>query len=536
MDRRRRFTLLISIFALAAVAIRVPALNSKPLHTDEAVHAFKTGQLLAGEPFRYNPADYHGPLLHYGGWLSSRLHGVDRFADLEASQLRIVTALFGGLMLLWLLALSPLVSRPGLTLSAALMLLSPALVYYSRYFIMEVLLVCFYLGFMVSVMRYLARPDTKWMAASAVCLGLMFAAKETALIFLAAAGLGLALTAGLPAARRQILAQWRSSFPPWHSGAFGAILLAVFILLISGFGTDWGNVLRYVQGYGGYLERGLDTSVHRQPWTYYGKLLLYSHWAGGPLWSEGLIVLLALGGAVRIFRPTDGADNGRRQAGRFLAWSTLGGLVILSLVPYKTPWNVLAILAGAILLAGYGTQALLELLGQTRWRMAVAGLIGAALLHLGWQAAAASGRYAASPLNPYVYGHTSEELASLTDALHRAAAVTPEGFDLPLQIVAPQDDYWPLPWDLRKFTQVYWWSAIDTSVPPAPVIVAHMTAANQEQQEAAIAAYVYQGRPAGERSVYMTLFGEPVALRPGVFLVTYMAKDLHDRLAEAAGN
>ena len=33
------------------------------MHTDEAVNAYIVGQLLAGEPFQYDPQDRHGPAL-----------------------------------------------------------------------------------------------------------------------------------------------------------------------------------------------------------------------------------------------------------------------------------------------------------------------------------------------------------------------------------------------------------------------------------------------------------------------------------------
>ena len=53
------------LVALIGLALRLPQLGARPMHTDEAVNAYMVGQLLAGEPFSYDPQDRHGPaLLH----------------------------------------------------------------------------------------------------------------------------------------------------------------------------------------------------------------------------------------------------------------------------------------------------------------------------------------------------------------------------------------------------------------------------------------------------------------------------------------
>ena len=51
------------IVALLGLPLRLPQLGERPMHTDEAVNAYIVGQLLAGEPFTYDPQDRHGPAL-----------------------------------------------------------------------------------------------------------------------------------------------------------------------------------------------------------------------------------------------------------------------------------------------------------------------------------------------------------------------------------------------------------------------------------------------------------------------------------------
>ena len=54
--------------------------------------------------------------------------------------------------------------------------------------------------------------------------------------------------------------------------------------------------------------------------------------------------------------------------------------------------------------------------------------------------------------------------------LERLAEVSPEGHAMTIHVVTPEN-YWPLPWYLRRFEQVGWWSAPPAD-PYAPVVIA----------------------------------------------------------------
>ncbi len=530
MLNRQVFNLLIALLVLVAFAIRVPDLDGKPMHTDEAVHAYKTGELLEGYAFRYDPLDFHGPLLHFSAWISARLHGIHEYRDLEPRHLRLATVVYGSLIIAWLWALYKCIPPLALVFSGALFIVSPALVYYSRYFIMETLLVFFHLGFTIAIMRYLVKPTTKWLLIGAICLGLMFATKETALLYLLAAGLGLAATVALAPSRSGILSRLKLAARPWHVPLFFLIVALVFTILVSAFGSNWENIGTYLQGYGTHLQRGLHENAHVKPWYYYGRLLIFSHWDSGPVWSEGLILVLGAIGAVHFYRQRNSAKSPQVTAHNFLVWNTFLGIILFSLVPYKTPWNMLGYLAGMILLAGQGVLVLFEKYSGHRQRLLLAGILLLGFGHLAWQMVAATTRYDASPLNPYVYAHTSHDLDKLVTGLNQAAAVDSVGFDLPIQVIATGHDYWPLPWDLRRFSTVYWWETIDSGIAPAAVIIGCMTENDQDSVEANIADYVYSGFAPGQKTMYTSLFGAPIALRPGVTLATFIRYDLYNRL------
>ncbi|MCL5269114.1 MAG: hypothetical protein M1457_00825, partial [bacterium] len=126
-----------------ALFMRLPGLRHRPMHVDEAVQAVKTGLLFDSGHYRYNPHEFHGPSLYYLTLPTLWAKRIQRFAQADEATFRRVTVVFGvGLIVLLLLVADGL----GLTetlAAAILMAISPAMVFYSRYYIQEMLLVFF---------------------------------------------------------------------------------------------------------------------------------------------------------------------------------------------------------------------------------------------------------------------------------------------------------------------------------------------------------------------------------------------------------
>src|SRR5579864_8589453 len=88
------------VAALIGLAVRLPQLDARPMHTDEAVNAYIVGQLLAGETFTYDPHDRHGPALAALAWPLARMQGAKSFSDLTEAELRRASVLAGTLTIL----------------------------------------------------------------------------------------------------------------------------------------------------------------------------------------------------------------------------------------------------------------------------------------------------------------------------------------------------------------------------------------------------------------------------------------------------
>ena len=92
--------LLFAIAVLAGVLLRLPRLDLRPMHVDEAVHAIKFGDLLERHAYRYDPVEYHGPTLNYFTLLPAYLTSETTLIRVHECHARIVPVFFGVLLIL----------------------------------------------------------------------------------------------------------------------------------------------------------------------------------------------------------------------------------------------------------------------------------------------------------------------------------------------------------------------------------------------------------------------------------------------------
>jgi uncharacterized protein (TIGR03663 family) len=522
---RSRWIFLVPV--LLAAALRFPALAARPMHADEAVHADKFGTLLEGGGYTYDPSEYHGPTLYYLTLPSAWLQGARTYVALDEVTLRAVPASLGVALVAAHLGAAPFLGTAGAAVAALLAALSPAMVFYSRYYIHETPLVFFSFGALLAAGWYLRRPGALPALVAGACVGLMHATKETAPIAVGSMLLALALTLLADRWSGQAVRDLRSVVRP--RDALLAVLAAALVssLLFSSFLDHPRGLLDSVRAYGIYLGRAGPASPHVHPWDYYLRLLIHFPARGTPFWTEGLVVgLAAVGGwAGWSARGIPGADS---RVLRFLGLYTLLMLASYSAIPYKTPWCLLGLLHGMILLAGAGAVFLVRACRRAATKALVGVVLAAGAGHLGWQAFSGSFRFPADPRNPYVYAHTSTDVFEIVGRLEGLARVHPDGLALPVQVMS-RENLWPLPWYLRGFTRVAWWNGVPETARSAPVIVA------TPDMEEALVRKLYDLPPPGERELYVSVFDRPVELRPRVELRAYAARTLWEDFLRAGG-
>lgn len=499
-----RWSAWVLLLALAvALALRIPQLGNRPLHNDEAVNAFKLSELWLEGRYKYDPDEYHGPVLHYASLPFVWLSGIQNRDQLCDGILRWVTAAFGvGLVLLVPLMTSGL-GRGTTAWAAVFTAISPAMVFYSRYFIHEMLLVFFTALTLGAGWRMFLSGSVAWGALAGAGVGLMYATKETFVITMAAVVGGGCITALWCSPRPM---DWRGILQkiPWRAcfAAVGTGLL-LWSMFFTSFFTNMGGLLDSIQTYLPWLKRAGGHSPHIHPWYFYLERIAWFHPPKSPVWSEGLIVGLAVLGMITAF------FRDATPLHRFLMLYTVLLTAAYSFISYKTPWCMLSFLLGMILLAAIGVTRLVDRIQSLPGRVLLMTLLAGLSIQLTWQAWRASFTHSADRRNPYVYAQTGMDLAKLVERIEGISRISTTGTDTVIKIIAPGGDYWPLPWALKKFKNVGWYEQLPED-PFAPIVVAG------SKLEARL-------DDRSERKWLMVGLNE---LRPGKFFETYVELEL----------
>src|SRR5436853_4363471 len=139
----RRVIVGLLLVAGVAMALRCPHLDERPMHNDEAVNAIKFAQLWERGSYKYDPNEHHGPTLPYLTLAVAPLTGTPDFVHLTEIKLRVITVLFGLGLVMLVPSVADGLGRKAAIWAAIFTAVSPAMVFYSRYYIHEILLVFF---------------------------------------------------------------------------------------------------------------------------------------------------------------------------------------------------------------------------------------------------------------------------------------------------------------------------------------------------------------------------------------------------------
>ncbi len=511
MSKNAAFSALFLLVVCAAIMFRVVRLDIRPMHHDEANQAIKFEDLLERGEYRYDPIEHHGPTLYYFSLPFAWIGSGKSFAALNEGILRLVPAVFGvGIILLFLL-LREGYSSSAIFFSGFFTAISPLMVFYSRFYIQETLLVFFLLGAIAASWRYHMNRSWGWASATGVFIGLMYATKETCVIAFGA------LFAGLVLAR--IFTREPVGEKPPLSHAFiliGSAFLVAFLLFSSFFQNPKG-IVDSVASFANYLGKAGDAGFHSYPWPYYLKMLAFSRYGQGPIWSEAFVLILALVGGVAAFWPRSREDASPLFM-RFVFFYTLISTVIYSIISYKTPWNMLPFYIGIILLAGSGTAFLLDASKKPLIQSLIFVLLGVGLYQLGGQSYRASFVSQTDPNNPYVYAQTSADFLNLVQRVDDISQYHPDQKNMLIKVITHPDEAWPLPWYLRGYARVGYWTGVNVAgdLEDVPIVISSIDMTEK-----------IQGK------LQKTHQGEFFGLRPEVLLAVHIRKDLWEKFLES---
>ena len=526
--KKKVFSYLFILILLLGLAVRLFRLDLRPMHHDEANQAYKFGLLLEKGEYRYDPSDHHGPTLYYFSLPFAWLSGQKTYADLAENTLRGVAAFFGVFTILLLLATGKYLTVAEKSWAAVFLAIAAPVIYFNRFYIQETMFVAFGLAFVFCLWRFIQKPDFREAVWLGLTAGLLYATKETSLIVFGSAALALVLIwfwSRLKNRKRrgERTRTLRQADLKAMIKAFWPVLTAVLVFLAVSF-IFYSSFLRYPQGLmesyrslAGYTHKALEAGWHQHGfWYYFSLLFFHKEGPNSPVFSEIPFLALALYGLVLSL-----AGFSRKAAENFRPYLALFALVtalVYSAIPYKTPWNLLIFYAIFLVLAGVGFARLLALIKIRQARIILAGAL---LLWTGWQSYLVNIYFHSFPANPYVYAQTLPDFMRLVSRVEELASVSKDGREMLMKVIAPPEETWPLPWYLRRFTQVGYWTASEQveALEPAEIVI--MSAGEA-------------GKRAGtELDSYYTQY---FSLRPDVLLTLCVREDLWEnyRLRKSA--
>ena len=444
---------------ILSLTLRLQNLEERPIHADEATGARILAGQLAGKDYQFDPQHFHGPLLSLSSQPIARSRSETSWSELSTTTLRLSTVIAGLLVvftpLLWRRSIGPW----GALAAAALLASSPLMVYYNRMYIHESLLTLFAMLACAAVLRLTEQPGKRIAIASGLCIGLMFATKETFAISILAwlPAVGLCYWRQQANEARHLCPNLRIYLLPSACLAITAAFTAAYFYS-DGFRSMQG-IIDAVRTYFVYET----TAGHEKGMGYYLELLIWPKQQFGIWWTEALIALLAV--IAVAFAVVKRVPN---PAVLFLAVATVCHFIIYSCIGYKTPWLMMVPWAHACLLAGYVFSYFPNL--KTRSRFLLTLLLLTGLAYQTKQSIHASGRLANDSRNPYAYVPTSKDAAKVERWLHELRALPDAPTLTPIGVIG--QGYWPLPWYLRTFETIGYWPTPIQDITDLPIIFA----------------------------------------------------------------
>ena len=170
--------LIAAVLALAVIT-RLWALGTRVMSHDESLHVYYAWRLASGEGYAHNPM-MHGPFLFEATALVNLFLGASDFTS------RLVPAILGIFIVVGVpRLLKPWLGRVGALITSALLLISPYVLYYSRYIRHDIQVIAWTLLLVVAILHYLHQQRERDLTLLTVALALMFATMEITFIYLA---------------------------------------------------------------------------------------------------------------------------------------------------------------------------------------------------------------------------------------------------------------------------------------------------------------------------------------------------------------
>jgi uncharacterized protein (TIGR03663 family) len=515
----KKYKIIGILIVLFALIIRLFDLGDRVFHHDESIHASFTLKLLENGQYSYNPA-YHGPFLFHSTALVFHILGIN---DTTA---RLIPVFFGVATIAVLFLFKKELGKRGVLWSAFLLSFSPSMVYFSRFFRNDMIIVFCTLAIVAGGARYVENLHSPkrfpYLILVASSLAIAVSSKENAylviLMFGAYAGIYFSYRFYSDWKKEKLslkkaLRLKSSALLPFLPEILISGILFLFIVMFFYTSLFRNNVSPF-----SIVERAFShwMEMHKierigGPFYYYIPILLV---------YESPIIFFGTVGLVHFLKN----KNKNIPFFLFLSYWAIASLILYSYLQEKVPWLVVHIVLPFGILAGAYLGEFSSLTpvkekqisrkedrnseadeisisgrNNSRTRTLLAGVLAFTLIISLVQCISVNFYRSMEADELMTHTQASPDIRELMEKI--------EGFNrgpenIKLDVVDPYNLYWPLPWYLRDYEKAAYSRNTPTNTKYDAIIVPAAYKMYREIPKEEFSSYNFTLRPGKEFTLY----------------------------------
>ncbi len=411
---------LLIVLLVVAIATRLFMLTARPVDHDESIHAYLSYVLMKDHVYRYDP-NYHGPFLYFATAFLFSIFGdsifVARMLPVAFSLIAIVTAFE---FRRWI--------GKGAYVFTFIMIFSPSILYYSRYFRNDMILVGSFLVVVYSYFRYLESGKERFVYLAVLFFTVMLCSKENSYVYLFIFVSFLVLYGlwkeGLGYVKRK-LTEWDAKKVRMVLVSL-TIFLTIYVSLYTAGFTDWSGLERATVG---AVERWFMVGGHGDHWKpiYYYSLILVQY--------EFMPLFLA---AVSIPEFVRRIGKLTRLEAFAFYWMVMT-LLAYHVLTHKVPWLTVHLVTPMALFGSLYVEKL-----DSKYFRAILAILAVATIYTSFYLSYVDYNDAVNQMLIYI-----QVQPSAVELAHRIIYLYEHHHSV--VVYEPTNDYWPLPWYLRHY-------------------------------------------------------------------------------------
>ncbi|WP_456368713.1 flippase activity-associated protein Agl23 [Geoglobus sp.] len=395
------------VILLIAVATRLYMLDDRPMDHDESIHGYLSYILMKDHRYSYDPA-YHGPFLYFTTAGVFSVLGDSKFTA------RLVPVVFSLIGILFALKFERF--NRNAPLFAVILLVSPSILYYSRYLRNDLIVLASFIVVVYSYFSYRESGKARYIYLASLFAAIMVTAKENGYLYL---GTIVSFIAFSRLAEKDFSVSGR--FIKHFAIAFSLSFLIFAFLYTSAFSDPDGLKRATIDSFAHWFKMH-EKNDHWKPIYYYSKMILE---------YEFLALGMVLAGLPEFIKRVRSKKLTEIELFAFYWLAT--AFAIYHVLNHKVPWLLVHLVAPMAFFGSLYAGYINRKVGLAAFAVLLAATAGVA----GYLTYVDS----TNTEHDLIYIQAQRDVEVLAEKIIQ--------YNGSVLVFVPGNDYWPLPWYLR---------------------------------------------------------------------------------------